>query len=128
MPQPTSITEEMRIIRDVIREAHEAVKDLRNAIRDANRLAPTLTDRFREHADREIGELDNHLQAIINDQSTQLNAAVKTARDAIIKHLLITEMVLDPDTQRVSFHFPPIRFADDTPPPRPDVQPKEVTP
>lgn len=124
MPTPHDITEEMRALRDVIREAHEAVKDLRAAIRTAQLMGPDLTKRFQEHADREIGELDNHLQTLINQQSTELNAAVKVARDAIINQLLITEMVLDPDTNRVSFHFPPFMFNDHEPLPHPDVPPK----
>lgn len=128
MGRTPDIPDEIRVLRDVIREAHEAVKDLRSAIRDAQQLAPDLTKRFEEHANREMRDLDNHLQAETNRKAAELNAAVHIARDAIVNQLLITEMVLDPDTQSVSFHFPRMKFNDLEQLPHPEVLPKEGHP
>lgn len=125
MVKRLSASEETELLRQTIREAHEATQALWDAIRAANLLAPTLVADFEATANTEIKDLSNQLQAEMNEQSRQLNQAVDNARDEIIHQLALSRPIIDPDTGIVSLIWPPGRFDDQIPLPYPQNPPKE---
>jgi hypothetical protein len=124
MVKRLSASEETELLRQTIREAHEATQALWDAIRAANLLAPTLTADFEAHANAEIMDLANRLQADMNEQSRQLNIAVANAREEIITQLALARPMIDPDTGIVSLIWPPGKFDDQVPLPYPQNPPK----
>lgn len=78
-------------LRELIREAHGAVKDLRAAIRDAKALAAVAADAAalaaHDAAAEEMQRGADHLQREMNQQATQLNRAVQAARRHIVAQL-----------------------------------------
>lgn len=85
-------------LRELTREAHAAVKDLRQAIAQARALADQVTlemaETMKGAANEEMRRARRHMQRQANESSRQLNAAVDTARKAIIRAL--TPEVLKP--------------------------------
>lgn len=125
MAKRLSASEETELLRQTIREAHEATQALWDAIRAANLLTPRLTADFEAHANAEIRSLSNNLQQEMNQQSADLNAAVANARTEIIHQLALSHPIIDPDTGLVSLIWPPGRFDDQIPLPYPQNPPKE---
>ena len=125
MAKRLSASEETELLRQTIREAHEATQGLWDAIRAAQRLQPELTEKFERHANREIRDLANNLQEQFNRQSGEMNQAVSQAKELILQHLLASELALDKNTGTVRLLFPPLKFDDHYPIPYPDNPPKE---
>jgi hypothetical protein len=107
--------EELRLL---IRQAHEAVRDLRAALRDARKL----TDEFARGAEAaahaaaaaELGRWQSHVQAEMNRSAKLLNAAIERAREHIVKTLVLEAAdVADDGTVRAVFAAP--KFDDDVP-------------
>lgn len=122
--QPTP-SEEVQLLRQATREAHEAIQDLRTAIREARALAPALVDDFQATADTETQQLANHLQTEMNHQAAELNAAVDRARTQIVEQLRASELVFDETSGRIKIMFGGGRYDDNCPLPYPDLPPKE---
>jgi hypothetical protein len=121
-------SEEVQLLRQATREAHEAAKDLRDAIRAANALAPALVDDFQATHERELNQLANHLQTEMNHQSATLNEAVDRARTAIVDQLRASELEYDKTSGRIKIIFGAGRFDTTCPLPYPEHQPKGSTP
>jgi hypothetical protein len=128
MGKALSASEETELLRQTIREAHEATQALWDAIRVANQLAPNLTEQFEAHCNTEIRSLSNELQQQMNQQSADLNQAVAAARDAIIKQLALAYPTIDPATGLVSLIWPGDRFDDQIPLPYPQTPLRGSTP
>lgn len=120
--------EEIELLRETIRDAHAAIKDLRAEIRRADRLAPQLVEAFEQLHEREIEQLSNHMTAEANRQSALLNESVSQARQWILQQLTAQELVLDPANGVVLLNFPNRPLDDDVPLPYPQHQTKEDTP
>jgi hypothetical protein len=95
-------------LRELTREAHAAVKDLRQAIREARSLADQVTldmvELMAARANEEMDRTWRHIQKQANANSKSLHDAVTRARTHIIKAL--TPEVLEPldnGTVRVQF-------------------------
>jgi hypothetical protein len=97
-------------LRELVREAHGATKDLRTAIREAKDYADSLVKLVDAAADaarraayaagcEQVRELEAHLQAEMNRSAADLNAAVQVARDHISKALMpkVASVLLDGD-------------------------------
>lgn len=112
-------SEEVQLIRDVTRTAHEVLQDLLTAIREARLLAPTLTARFTEHADNEIKSLSNFITSESNRHAAELNANVQQAREEVMRQLAVAEITLDESNDQARLVFKSGRFDDNVPPPYP---------
>jgi hypothetical protein len=123
--KPDLTAEEQRL-RDTIRIAHEAIQELRAAIREARTLEPDLVAKYEAFHHREIKQLSNFFQSEMNRQSTELNAAVRAARIEITDQLAMAELVIDRDTKQVRLLFSGSKFDDQIPLPYPDQPVKET--
>jgi hypothetical protein len=85
-------------LRELIREAHGATKDLRAAIKDARAFADGLVDLVPQAAEsarraafeagcKQVKELEAHLQSEMNASAAKLNQAVIEARGHISRAL-----------------------------------------
>jgi hypothetical protein len=95
-------------LRQLVREAHAAAKDLRHAIREAQQLAGQLAAELQDRAEVEYVQWVGELQAAQNRHAADLNAAIVRARDAIIQALTLAELEAGEDfkTLRVKFRGP----------------------
>lgn len=79
-------------LRALIREAHEAIKDLRTAIRDAKATTRDMADAAAkaafEASNDEMARWSRHIQAEMNRSARDLNRAVEAARDHIGRSLM----------------------------------------
>lgn len=119
MGKRLTASEETQLLRDTIREAHEATQELRAVIREAGLLAPRLVADFEAVHHREVAQLSNHFQDEINHQSAELNASVQHARHEILTQLTTAEMILDRANGTVRLLFGGGKFDDQVPLPHP---------
>lgn len=95
-------------LRELIREAHGATKDLRGAIREARDYANGLISLVDAAADAartaafhageaQMAELGAHLQRQMNQAAADLNRAVDEARRHIVKQLTLTRLLQGED-------------------------------
>jgi CRISPR/Cas system-associated protein Csm6 len=117
--------EEQRLV-DLIRQAHEAMTDLKAVIREARALQPALVAGYEATHHREIKQLSNFFQSEMNRQSAELNAAVRAARSEITDQLAMAELVIDRDTKQARLLFSGRKFDDQIPLPYPDQPVKET--
>lgn len=126
MGKPLSASEETALLKDTVRQAHEVLKDLRAAIREARALAPELVAGYEATHHREIKQLSNFFQSEMNRQSAELNTAVRAARIEITDQLAMAELVIDRDTKQARLLFSGRKFDDQIPLPYPEVTTKET--
>lgn len=119
--------EEAQVLRDLIREAHEAMQGLNQAIKEARALQPSLIAQFEQTHQREMQLLQNHMTAEQNHASADLNQAVSTARDEICRQLTMQEMILDHSGGVVKVLFSGRRFDDQVTPPTVQLAQGETT-
>lgn len=112
--------EETELLRDTIRAAHETIKDLRKAIREAALLSDHLIARFETTANNQIRQLANWIQAEMNRHAASLNTDVAGARQEIVNQLAATYLEYDQDTGRIKLLFPAGAFDENVPLPHPD--------
>lgn len=117
MPRKPDITAETKLLRDTITQAHQAIKDLRQAIKAANALTPTLTAQFEQHHNHELEQLSNRMQVISNHAATQLNAEVTHARREIMRQLSISKLTYNADDDTLSITWQGTQFDDQIPAP-----------
>ena len=122
--RPTA-SEEVQLLRQATREAHEAIQELRAVIREARALAPGLVSDFETVHQREVQLLSNHFNEESNRHAAQLNADIERARDMIMNDIMSGELVLSADKREVRLRLGPYRFDDRQPPPYPRVTKKE---
>lgn len=120
-----SASEEVQQLRQATREAHEAMRDLLAAIREARALEPGLIAQFEAVHQREIRQLSNYFTEESNQQSANLNAAVERAREIITNQIMSGEATIDRHTSMITIRFGPGKFDDQVPPPYPHATPKE---
>lgn len=81
-------------LRDLIREAHEAIKDMTGLLREFRQIIATGEQRGRdacaESADAELRKWYEHVQAEMNRNAASLNKAVEAARDAVVQQLTVS--------------------------------------
>lgn len=109
-PDPAAETKRLR---DVIREAHEAVKDLRAIIREARQLGADLAAEFEVIANREVMDMANQLQQYANEQAVSLNASVKAVRREIAEHILDARIEYDQAADNFVLVFRGAKFTED---------------
>lgn len=119
MGKQPSPADEIRQLKDTIRQGHELLQALTAAIREARKLEPDLTARFEQHANREIHDLSNQLQQQANQRSAELNERIAIARDHVIHALQVRGLAYDPDSGQVTIAFNGSRFDDQVPMPYP---------
>lgn len=127
MGRRLTASEETEVLAGVVRAAHEALKDLKAAIREATQLAPRLVAEFEATHHREMSLLSNHMTAEGNRAAGELNDAVDRARDEILRQLAAQELVLDRDNGVIKLLFSKGRFDDQVPPPFPHDPTRETT-
>ena len=118
-------SEEVQLLRQATREAHEAAQELRGVIREARALEPGLVAQFEAVHQREIQQLSNYFTEESNQQSANLNAAVEQARETITNQLMTGEATIDRHSGMITIRFGPGKFDDQVPPPYPHATPKE---
>src|SRR6266852_6598293 len=123
MGKRLTTNEETQLLRDTIRQAHEATQAPRAAIKEANALSPALVEKFNDLHKREMHQLSNHINAESNRAAAELNIAVEAARQEVIPQLMLADLVLDPDAGVVRVLFNGGRFDDQQPVPYPNHQP-----
>lgn len=126
MGKPLTASEETALLKDTVRQAHEVLKDLKNAIRQADRLADRLVADFEAIHHREIKQLSNYFVEESNRAAADLNAAVENARLMIKDQIMTGEAVFDRNTATVSISFGSGAFDDQVPPPYPHLAVKET--
>lgn len=99
----------LQLLRELVRDAHGATKDLRAAIREAKALEREMAETCAKAAgDAAIAEMDAfavHIQREMNEKARDLNRAVDAARRHVVRSLTMASLV--PDDQgglRVTFH------------------------
>lgn len=120
-----SASEEAQLLRQATREAHEAIKDLRAAIREARALEPALVSEFEAVHQREIALLSNHIAEESNRHAAALNADIERARDMIWNQVMSGELVLSADKREVRLILGTARFDANQPPPYPEFNKEE---
>ena len=103
------MTPEMEELRALIRESHEAIKDLTKLLREYKKAAADGTkaagERAHDAADKKLREFFDHLQAESNHNAAELNKSVERAKDHVMKRLLIARMEIDKDSDMARFYF-----------------------
>ena len=120
-----SAGEEVQLLRQATREAHEAAQELKAAIREARALEPGLIAQFEAVHQREIRQLSNFFTEESNRSSASLNHAVEQARETVTNQIMSGEAVFDRRTGKITIRFGPGKFDDQVPPPYPQVTKKE---
>jgi uncharacterized protein YukE len=109
-------------LRELIRQAHGATKDLRAAIREARKMTDDMADACAkaayEASNDEMARWAAHVQREMNTRAADLNRAVDAARRHIISQLTMTRLIPSGDGLRVEFAG--ANFDDDVPAAEPD--------
>jgi len=96
-------------LRSLVREAHEAIKDMDRLLAEFRRAAQDAAGSGRkaafDAASTEMARFSDHLQAEMNRSAADLNAAVDRARRQVIEAVRPTEITVDSDTGRIEVHF-----------------------
>jgi len=114
-------------LRDLIREAHGATKDLRAAIREAKDYAGSLVQLVDAAADAarraaheagcaQLAQFEAHLQGEMNRSAANLNKAVAEARDHIGRALMPKLAALDTEAAAMIIEFEGNLFDANVPP------------
>lgn len=119
MPRKYPLTEEEQRLKNLIRQAHEAVQALNAAVREASKLEPKLVSEFQQIHHREIKQLSNYLVDEGNRQSAILNAEVERARREIHDQIMSGAAVFDRETETVTITWGPGKFDSNMPLPYP---------
>lgn len=87
-------------LRELIREAHGATRDLARVLRECRELRAELANQARDAAaaaaNAEIERFSRHLQNEMNRHAADLNAGVARAQNHIIKTLTLARAEPDP--------------------------------
>lgn len=112
------LTDQLTQLRELIREAHCATKDLRAEIKEARALREEFADACAraafDAANDEMARWAGHIQAEMNDRARDLNRAVTAAREHIA-HALIPRIVNVGEDGRLSIEFEGSLFDDQVP-------------
>lgn len=119
-------SEEVQLLRQATREAHEAMQGLAGLLRQAKELAVNLTADYQAFHDREMKELANALAAEHRQVSADLNTSIETARTMISEQIMAGEAVFDARTSTVRISWGLGRFDDTQPNPYPEAGIKEI--
>jgi uncharacterized coiled-coil protein SlyX len=103
-------------LRELVREAHAATKDLNRAIREAKEYASNLVrmvDAAAEASRRAAHEagcaqlevFQDHIQTEMNRSAAELNKAIEAAREHIGRALMPKVAALDPDAGAILVQF-----------------------
>lgn len=128
MGRKPDLSQEEQRLRQATREAHEAAQHLRDVIREANQLIPTLIEQFEKHHKEEMNQLSNHLIAESNRLNAQLNADIETARQIVNDQIMAGHAVFDAATRTVTITWGPGRFNDTEPLPYPELTDRTTAP
>lgn len=106
-------------LRELIREAHGAARDLAVVLRECRKLRAELVAEVRQAAhkaaDDEVKRLSRHLQGDLNRLAGRLNEAVARAQKNIINSLTAARAVVADDGESLRFTFEGGAFDDDIP-------------
>lgn len=120
--------EEAQVLREVTREAHECLKDLRAAMREAQTMANGMVKEFETIHTREIRQISNYFVEESNRQSARLNDAISNARQVINNQLMTGEATYYPDTAMITIRWGEGGFDENAPLPYPNEPTPESTP
>lgn len=113
-------------LRELIREAHGATRDLAQLLREYRRAVTDgielATKAAQEAAQLELKRFSNHLQSEMNRSTASLNAAVQRAQEHVVRCLMMAELELDHETDRFKVIFSGAPFDANYPMPHPDVE------
>lgn len=127
MGRKPDLTAEERHLTDLIRQGHETLQALKEAIKEARLLALTLVDDFEVIHKREIQQLSNHFVEESNRASADLNQVIADAQRMILDQIMNGEAVFDRRTATVCIRFGRGRFDDAVPLPYPKVTTEETS-
>lgn len=106
-----SAREDFEELRELIREAHGATRDLAQLLREYRRAVADGTELAKkaasETASLELKRFGNHLQSEMNQYAASLNAAVQRAQKHITSCLTMAELIPDGDVLKVKFDGAP---------------------
>ena len=113
-------------LRELVREAHGATKDLNRAIKEARAFADGLVQLVDAAADaarnaahaagvEQMREFEAHIQAEMNRNAANLNRSIQEARGHIARALRPKVVALDPESATMAIQFEGNLFADDIP-------------
>lgn len=118
--------EDLEELRELIREAHGATRDLaqllrqyRRAVADGAELAQKTAHDVVQH---ELKRFGNHMQNQMNKAAADLNAGIQRAQHHVISCLTMAELELDHETDRLKVIFRGAPFDATVPAPYPDAE------
>lgn len=92
-------------LRELLREAHGVIKDLRAGIREARAEAENAAANAANAANDQLARFGRHLQKELNRHTADLQADVERAQKSVMQQLMLAEMERVPGTQQVRFRF-----------------------
>ena len=102
-------TGEITELRELIREAHGAIKDMERLLRDFRQAAREGAEQGRaaaqEAAKAEMDRFNEHLQGQMDAAAKDLNRAVEAARMHVVKQLTVSELESGPDGKGLRVKF-----------------------
>ena len=95
MGRKPDLTAEEQQLKAATREAHEAIQELKDLIKQVKALTPDLVHDFEHRINTEIMKMSNHVTAEANRVSKQINDSLPEWRAQIVRLLSVSELVLD---------------------------------
>lgn len=106
-------------LRELIRDAHGATKDIRAAIKEAKTLVADFADACAKAAfdasNAEMARWADHVQREMNDRARDLNRAVVAAQRHIVSQLTMTRLIPDGQGHGLRVEFEGSLFDADVP-------------
>jgi hypothetical protein len=100
---------EITELRELIREAHGAIKDMERLLRDFRQAGREGAEQGRtaaqEAAKAEMARFQEHIQGQMDEAARDLNRAVEAARMQVIKQLTVSELESGPDGKGLKVKF-----------------------
>ena len=95
-PEPRDVSDELAELRELVRDAHGAIKDLGRLLDEYRRIARDAANDARARAQQaaaaELADFAEHLQREANRMSAQLNRAVHEAQRNVVRQLEVADM------------------------------------
>lgn len=119
MGRRLTASEETRALQEATRTAHEALKELKAAMREAAAMTTLLVREYQDTHRAEIKALSNYFIIVTNRQSAELNESVEAARQEIMRQLTTSSLEIGEDGRTLKVVFGGRRFDDRQPIPYP---------
>lgn len=96
-------------LRELVREAHAAIRDLTRLLREATQTLPATAQQIvdkamEERVNAEISKLNDHIQSESERATRKVDSEIVKARDWIIHNLELIAITETPDGLRAEFN------------------------